>query len=81
MRASEVLEALRKKRAHYARLLALARPFADPRAAVQPNLVTKDGLLSAELERTRVLAVRLAVEVQEAARGSANGRASASRRA
>lgn len=66
VRGSEVLEALEKKRAYYRHLLELARPFANPRETVQPNLVTKDGALGAELERTRVLAARLAVEVETA---------------
>lgn len=40
-------------------------PFADPQQSVQPNLVTKDGPLAAELERTRLLAAKLAYQIEK----------------
>jgi len=43
----------------------LTAPFADPQQSVQPNLVTKDGPLAAELERTRLLAAKLAYQIEK----------------
>lgn len=66
VRGCEVLEGQRRKRDYYGRLRDLAKPFGNPVENVQPNLVTKDGKLHGELERTRMLAVRLAAEVESA---------------
>lgn len=37
----------------------LLEPFQDPQEDIQPNLVTKDGELSKELERMKVLLARV----------------------
>lgn len=37
----------------------LLEPFQDPQENIQPNLVTKDGELSKELERMKVLLARV----------------------
>lgn len=39
-------------------------PFDDPKGNVQPNLVTSSGELGKELERMRLLAARLAAQVE-----------------
>ncbi|KAI1079757.1 kinetochore Sim4 complex subunit Fta4 [Whalleya microplaca] len=44
---------------------ALLAPFAPPHDAVQPNLVTRNGEVEAELERMRVLLVRVAGRVAQ----------------
>jgi hypothetical protein len=43
----------------YKHLQMLVGPLKDPRTNVQPNLVTRDGELASELERTRVLLARV----------------------
>ncbi|KAA8902615.1 kinetochore complex Fta4 of Sim4 subunit, or CENP-50-domain-containing protein [Sphaerosporella brunnea] len=64
--ASQSLASQRGKKAYYERLRNMIRPFAEPRENVQPNLVTRDGELNAELERTKILAVLLAGQLQKA---------------
>jgi len=51
--------ALRRKLETYRRLLVLIEPLKDPQKNVQPNLVTRDGELAAELARSRMLSARL----------------------
>jgi len=46
-------------------LQTLLEPLVDPQANVQPNLVTRDGELSIELHRMRVLIARVAARVSE----------------
>jgi hypothetical protein len=66
MDASGVLQVQRQKRDHYARLRDMIRPFERPAENVQPNLVTRDGALNAELEKTKMLAMLLAVQLERA---------------
>jgi len=66
MDASGVLEVQRQKKEHYTRLRDVMRPFETPVENVQPNLVTRDGALNAELERTKMLAMLLAVQLERA---------------
>jgi len=62
---SAALQAQRQRHAYYSQLKSLIAPFADPQQSVQPNLVTKDGPLAAELERTRLLAAKLAYQIEK----------------
>ncbi|CUS14085.1 unnamed protein product [Tuber aestivum] len=62
---SAALQAQRQRHAYYSQLKSLVAPFADPQRSVQPNLVTKDGPLAAELERTRLLAAKLAYQIEK----------------
>jgi uncharacterized coiled-coil DUF342 family protein len=62
---SEEREALRKKLAQYRKLRDLMAPLQQPLEQVQPNLVTRDGELGQELERTKVLLARIAGQVGE----------------
>jgi len=61
-----VLKGQRLKRTYYERLRGTLRLFENPVENVQPNLVTRDGRLNEELERTKMLAVLLAVQVEKA---------------
>jgi hypothetical protein len=65
-RASEVLEKQRQKRKYYEGLLERLKPFMDPVENVQPNLATRDGRLNEEIEKMKMLAVLLAVQVEKA---------------
>ncbi|KAI5820245.1 kinetochore Sim4 complex subunit Fta4, partial [Pyronema omphalodes] len=65
-RASEVLEKQRQKRKYYEELLERLKPFMDPVENVQPNLATRDGQLNEEIEKMKMLAVLLAVQVEKA---------------
>ncbi|KAF1986888.1 hypothetical protein K402DRAFT_376895 [Aulographum hederae CBS 113979] len=51
--------ALRIKIATYKQVQSLLVAFKDPQQSVQPNLVTKDGELAAELAKSRTLSVRV----------------------
>ncbi|PUU72243.1 kinetochore Sim4 complex subunit Fta4 [Tuber borchii] len=62
---SAALQAQRQRHAYYSQLKSLIAPFASPQQSVQPNLVTKDGPLAAELERTRLLAAKLAYQIEK----------------
>ncbi|CAZ81716.1 unnamed protein product [Tuber melanosporum] len=62
---SAALQAQRQRHAYYSQLKSLIAPFADPQQSVQPNLVTKDGPLATELERTRLLAAKLAYQIEK----------------
>jgi len=44
----------------------MIRPFERPVENIQPNLVTRDGALNAELEKTKTLAMLLAVQLERA---------------
>ncbi|TGZ84898.1 hypothetical protein EX30DRAFT_325767 [Ascodesmis nigricans] len=63
-RYPDLLDALKKKHAYYKHLEKLVVPFDDPKGNVQPNLVTSSGELGKELERMRLLAARLAAQVE-----------------
>lgn len=63
-RYPDLLDALRKKHAYYRRLEQLVVPFENPQESVQPNIVTSTGELGKELERMRLLAARLAAQVE-----------------
>lgn len=41
-------------------------PFANPQESVQPNLISRDGQLVKELERMRILASKLAFQIENA---------------
>lgn len=58
-------DALTKKLAQYDHLHKLLEPLSDPQTNVQPNLVTRDGELSQELDRTRILLARVTGKVAE----------------
>ncbi|EEP79595.1 predicted protein [Uncinocarpus reesii 1704] len=55
----------RKRLAQYMQLRTLLEPFNQPQTNVQPNLVTKDGQLAAELDRMRMLLAKVAGKVQQ----------------
>lgn len=44
----------------------MIEPFANPQESVQPNLVSRDGQLGKELERMRILASKLAFQIENA---------------
>ena len=52
-------DALRKKVETYRHLQRLLDPLKDPSTSVQPNLVTRDGELAAELGRCKALGIRI----------------------
>ncbi|OCT53391.1 kinetochore protein fta4 [Cladophialophora carrionii] len=52
-------DALKRKLAQYQELKRLMEPLNEPHRNVQPNLVTRDGELSQELDRMRVLMARV----------------------
>ncbi|KAI5840490.1 kinetochore complex Fta4 of Sim4 subunit, or CENP-50-domain-containing protein [Morchella snyderi] len=60
------VQAQRERHAYYTHLKALVEPFRAPMESVQPNLVTRDGALGAELERMRMLAGKLAFAIERA---------------
>lgn len=62
-RQQQRLEQLR----HLQRLL---EPFKDPQKDIQPNLITRDGELVQELEKTRMLAARVGGRIAQQERGS-----------
>jgi len=59
--------AVRKKLQTYNELISLLRPFEQPQASIQPNLVTRDGALAAELLRLRSLSMRVAGRLSDKA--------------
>lgn len=67
-----MLDDKRKKRenllAQYKQLKELLEPFNEPQQAIQPNLVTKDGELGAELDRMRMLVAKAASRIAQARR-------------
>lgn len=69
---SVAVQAQRQRRAYYAKLKSLIEPFENPQESVQPNLVTKDSQLATELEHTRILAAKLAYQIEKAKFSSAN---------
>ncbi|KAF1815618.1 hypothetical protein P152DRAFT_455335 [Eremomyces bilateralis CBS 781.70] len=60
---SERRKALRNKLESYQQLESLLAPFQQPLESVQPNLVTRDSELAAELEKTHALGIRVAARV------------------
>ncbi|RVX75738.1 hypothetical protein B0A52_00094 [Exophiala mesophila] len=58
---------MRQKVQQYRHLVTMLEPFNDPQANIQPNLVTRDGQLSIELDRMRVLLARVTSRVAELA--------------
>lgn len=75
-------DAQRRRVEGYRGLKKLVEPLESARENVQPNLVTKDGELSRELDRMRVLCARVAagvgdvqvqVQVQEEGKGLGEG--------
>lgn len=58
-------DGLKKKVARYRQLRTLMAPLEDPQTDIQPNLVTRDGELSQELEKMRVLLARVTGRVGE----------------
>jgi len=51
--------------AQYQQLQALLRPFENAQDNIQPNLVTRDGELSKELDRMRILLARVTGRISE----------------
>ncbi|KAJ9496306.1 hypothetical protein H2202_008264 [Exophiala xenobiotica] len=62
---SQARDALKQKMAKYKSLQRLMEPLGNPQVNIQPNLITKDGELSKELERMRVLLARVTGKVSE----------------
>ncbi|KAK7883656.1 hypothetical protein LTR67_011066 [Exophiala xenobiotica] len=62
---SHARDALKQKVAKYKSLQRLMEPLENPQVNIQPNLITKDGELSKELERMRVLLARVTGKVSE----------------
>lgn len=58
-------DALKEKVARYQYLQKMLEPLADAQTNVQPNLVTRDGELSRELDRMRILLARVTGRVAE----------------
>lgn len=56
---------LRQKVQQYRNMVAMLEPLNDPQANIQPNLVTRDGQLSVELDRMRILLARVTSRVTE----------------
>ena len=55
----------RKRLERYQGLQELLRPYEHPQENIQPNLVTKDGEMSKELDRMRVLLARVSARMGE----------------
>ena len=55
----------RQRLVEYQHLQSLLRPFDNAQENIQPNLVTKDGELGKELDRTRILLARVSGRVAE----------------
>ena len=51
---------LRRKLKLYRQLQSMAAPFRNPQTAVQPNLISRNGPLTKEMEKTRSLSIRVA---------------------
>ena len=51
---------LQNKLKTYRQLQSLTKPFRDPQTTIQPNIVTRDGPLTKELERNVEVGIRLA---------------------
>ncbi|KIX05749.1 uncharacterized protein Z518_03721 [Rhinocladiella mackenziei CBS 650.93] len=62
---SKSRDMLKRRLAQYRHWRKLLEPLDDPQSNVQPNLVTRDGELSKELNRTRVLLARVTGRVSE----------------
>ncbi|KIW96160.1 uncharacterized protein Z519_03227 [Cladophialophora bantiana CBS 173.52] len=62
---SQQRDVLKGKLAQYRRLQQLMEPLREPQENIQPNLVTRDGELSQELARMRVLLARVTAQVGE----------------
>jgi hypothetical protein len=60
---------LRRKLKLYRQLQSMAAPFQNPQTAIQPNLVSRDGPLTKEMEKTRLLGIRVASDLVERNRG------------
>lgn len=72
--ASEMRDQQRKRLEGYRQLQKLLEPLEHAQENVQPNLVTKDGELSKELDRMRVLLARVTGKVGEARRKNGDAR-------
>ena len=62
---SQKRDALKQLVAQYQHLRKLLEPLADPQTTVQPNLTTRDGELSRELDRMRMLLTRVTGRISE----------------
>ena len=56
-------ELARQQLGQYERLQQMLEPFKNPQQTLQPNLVTRDGDLGRELDRSRILMARLAERI------------------
>ncbi|WEW56680.1 hypothetical protein PRK78_002128 [Emydomyces testavorans] len=55
----------RQRLVQYKQLKTLLEPFNAPQTNIQPNLVTKDSQLAAELDRMRMLLAKLAARIKQ----------------
>jgi len=62
---SRTRDTLRRKLAQYQHLQKLLEPLDQPLENVQPNLATRDGELSKELDRMRILLARVTGRISE----------------
>lgn len=62
---NEKRDVLKRRLAQYQHLTKLMQPLSEPQKNVQPNLVTRDGELSQELDRMRVLLARVTGRIGE----------------
>jgi hypothetical protein len=51
--------------AQYRQLEALMGPFKDPQKNIQPNIISRDGELSQEIDKMRMLVARVAGRVSQ----------------
>lgn len=69
---SQERDALKRRVAQYQQLHEMLDPLQDPVANIQPNLITRDGELSQELDRMRVLLARVSARLAETGGRPAN---------
>ncbi|KIV81053.1 hypothetical protein PV11_08505 [Exophiala sideris] len=58
-------DVLRQRLSKHKYLQRLLEPLEDPQTSIQPNLVTRDGEMSRELDRMRVLLARVTAKVSD----------------
>ncbi|KAK4948131.1 hypothetical protein LTR10_013185 [Elasticomyces elasticus] len=58
-------DVLRQRLSKHKYLQKLLEPMEDPQTSIQPNLVTRDGEMSRELDRMRVLLARVTAKVSD----------------
>ena len=63
---------LRRKLKLYQQLQSMTVPFRNPQNAIQPNLISRDGPLTKEMEKTRSLGIRVAGSLVGRNKGAGN---------